>query len=133
MSISIHAPVLGATHDFEEISKRSFISIHAPVWGTTGLIAQLVASLVLTQFQISHCCYRKSITGPLIKRERSRVVLYIPVWYVTQVLINTPVRGAMYSAMLIQFRDDFNPRTCVGATRRAIHITASDISIHAPV
>ena len=40
-----------------------FQSTH-PCGVRQGVIAPLVASLVLAQFQISHCCYRKSITGP---------------------------------------------------------------------
>ena len=40
-----------------------FQSTH-PCGVRRGVIARFVASLVLAQFQISHCCYRKSIIGP---------------------------------------------------------------------
>ena len=85
IAISIHAPVWGATYNTTDIWAKLTISIHAPVWGATfdkvllalmlfqsthpcgvrrGVIARFVASLVLARFQISHYCYRKSITGP---------------------------------------------------------------------
>ena len=52
------------------------ISIHAPVWGTTehycpacGLIGSHIVP------NISRC-YQKSITGPRLARERSRLIFY---------------------------------------------------------
>lgn len=48
---------------FYYITIFRFQSAH-PCGVRRGFNARFVASLVLAQFQISHCCYRKSIIGP---------------------------------------------------------------------
>ena len=47
------------------------ISIHAPVWGTTGHYCPACGLIGSHAVPNIPRCYRKSITGPLINRERS--------------------------------------------------------------
>ena len=121
-SISIHAPVKGATPFNDIVKVHADISIHAPVKGATRLLRRLV---------IRRRWNFNPRTREGCDRESQRNRLRLPC-----ISIHAPVKGATFaSQVLIIICCDFNPRTregCDGNRRRPFVFVIS-ISIHAPV
>ncbi len=99
LMVSIHAPVWGATHSATITSQDQAVSIHAPVWGATYSLPAL--------------------------SKRGRVSIHAPVWGATEtakidgsrfsVSIHAPVWGATAEAWKnTADRISFNPRARVG-------------------
>ena len=61
-SISIHAPLRGATFDLPERDVMLAISIHAPVWGATGRYRPVCDLIGSHEVPNTPRSYRKSIT-----------------------------------------------------------------------
>ena len=118
VSVSIHAPVWGATRNWTDVQTVLTVSIHAPVWGATWASPK----------NNSYRCFnpRTRVGCDTIKDlvfEPSGVSIHAPVWGATRfielmphikgVSIHAPVWGATYYA------DDLT-KPCL-------------VSIHAPV
>ena len=120
-SVSIHAPVWGATVITIQTWFESGVSIHAPVWGAT---INAVATYRRKKFQSTRPCGARRSNVPGVGRG-SGVSIHAPVWgativggdiiYNDIVSIHAPVWGATrLLIMVLMMSEGFNPRARVG-------------------
>ncbi len=102
-TVSIHAPVRGATFSPAYVIPLKRVSIHAPVRGATGVLA--VDVLQANGF------------NPRPRAGGDRVSAPVPV--MSQVSIHAPVRGATSKPLgVVSILDCFNPRPRAGGDGR---------------
>ena len=119
ITISIHAPMWGATTVTRNATDTKKISIHAPMWGATSVLAFFI---ILILFQSTHPCGVRQIRLLLCK-----LWLYFnPRTHVGCDIVVFPCLPKSY---------DFNPRTHVGCDILVNHHQdyLQTISIHAPM
>ena len=139
-SVSIHAPVWGATGWLIGASCWYNVSIHAPVWGATVMFMTKGFSIVVSiHAPVWGATFNNTANNTLFS-----VSIHAPVWGATR----TPgrfkilpkfqsthpcgVRQAASSQSDTWYR--FNPRTRVGCDQRTLNLYPQVIvSIHAPV
>ena len=80
MLVSIHAPVWGATLDYDFTPVPVLVSIHAPVWGAT--FNQNVAN-INAMFQSTHPCGVRRYSRA--DRQSDYVSIHAPVWGATSI------------------------------------------------
>ena len=122
VSISIHAPVKGATLIFHGILINIMISIHAPVKGATLSAARTDCGPCAISI---HAPVKGATTGVVtLTTANIQISIHAPVKGATS---NSPIRMPVYS--------NFNPRTREGCdgTMTIDRFRDELISIHAPV
>ena len=99
--ISIHAPAKGATKEQDEHATLTQISIHAPAKGATGAAVEL---------------YKKTDGFQSTLPRRERLCTWLCNHNSNLISIHAPAKGAtVFLIILIQFKQDFNPRSREGS------------------